>query len=332
MLTLSICIPSYNRLDKLNETIEKILKSGSKDFDVIIVDNCSTRIIEECIDCSDERVKIIHRESAVRGEQSVNECVGFADASYALLLLDKDVIEGEYIADLIAILKESKVSGGYCELNSTNHISEFDREDAVVKFGYLSKHPSGNIYKTDFVKEFIAQEPEIIGTDAFGFDYALAYVASKGPMLLYNKPLVFSQLDKQIGKPEKSLSFNPQNNNVFYLPKNRTCEFKNFASSLDKLMLSKEMKLRVFEKLYVRTISQVTIQYRKVMRNEFTCYHYGHDTKRVSIFEMLDNYHKVNSCVNEMELSYLSLVDKKDIKYNALKKGLAKVIKKLTKK
>lgn len=332
MLTLSICIPSYNRFEKLNETIEKILKSGSKDFDVIIVDNCSPRRIEEFIDCSDERVKIIHRESAVRGEQSVNECVGFADASYALLLLDKDVIEGEYIADLITILKDSKVSGGYCEINSTNHICEFDREDAVVKFGYLSKHPSGNIYKTDFVKEYISQEPEIIGTDAFGFDYALAYVASRGTMLLYNKPLVFSQLDKPVGKPEKSLSFNPQNNNVFYLPMDRTCEFKKYAGALDKLLISKEMKLKVFEKLYQRTISQVTIQYRKVMKNEFTCYHYGHDTKRVSIFEMVDNYHKVNSCINEMELSYLSLDDKKKIKCNVLKKGLTKILKKLIKR
>ena len=226
-------------------------------------------------------------------------------------------------------MKEKKVIGGYCEINSINNVFEIDTYDAVVKFGYLSKHPSGNIYKTDCVKEYIKEEPEIIGCDAFGSDYALAYVASKGPMLLFDKPLVFSQLDKPTGKPDKSLSFNPNNNNVFYFPNNRMCEFKKFATALDKLMLSKQMKLRVFEKIYIRTISQVTIEYHRIMGNEFTCYHYGHETKKVSIFEMLYNYHKVNCCMTEMELSFLSSNDKKVIKYNSLKKRITKVIEKL---
>lgn len=332
MLTLSICIPSYNRFEKLNETIKKILECDSNDFEVVIVDNCSPRVLEDFVNCEDKRVKVIHRESAVRGEQSVNECVRFADAEYALLLLDKDEIEGKYLANLITILKEREVIGGYCEINSTKNAFEIVTNDAVVKFGYLSKHPSGNIYKTDFVKEYIKEEPQIIRCDAFGFDYALAYIASKGPMLLYDKPLVFSQLDKPTGKPDKSLSFNPNNNNVFYFPNNRMCEFKKFATALDKLMLSKQMKLRVFEKLYIRTVSQVTIEYRRVMGNEFTCYHYGHETKKISIFEMLNNYHKVNCCMNEMELSYLSSNDKKVTKYNALKKKITKVIEKLKKR
>ena len=54
--------------------------------------------------------------------------------------------------------------------------------------------------------------------------------------------------------------------------------------------------------------------------------------KKISIFEMLNNYHKVNCCMNEMELSYLSSNDKKVTKYNALKKKITKVIEKLKKR
>lgn len=326
MLTLSICIPSYNRFEKLNETIKKILECDSNDFEVVIVDNCSPRNIEEYIDCQDARLKIVHRKTPVKGEKSVNECIAFASGEYALLLLDKDVIEGKFIKSLILELQKCKPMGGYCELNSNNNNSFIFDINPIIKFGYLSKHPSGNIYKTDVVKEYISTAEDIIGNDAFGFDYCLAYCASKGSMLLYDKPLAFSVLSNAIGKPEKSLSFNPQNNNVFYFPKNRKDEFMSFVSELDKLIIDDDVKLKVLRVLYYRTIRQVTIDYRKIMMDKHTCYHYGHDMKRVSILEMLRNYFEINRCIDCMEYSFLRLEDKIQLKKLVYVKLIYKIL------
>jgi len=327
MLTLSICIPSYNRFEKLSETVKKILESESADFEIVIVDNCSPRNIEDFVDCNDSRVRIIHRKTPVKGEQSVNECVLFANAEYGLLLLDKDVIEGKYIKDLIENLNKYKPCGGYCELNSTNNNCVIYDIEPILKFGYLSKHPSGNIYKTDLVKEYISNSESIISDDAFGFDYCLSYCASKGSMLLYDKPLAFSLLRNATGKPEKSLSFNPKNNNLFYFPRNRIDEFKLFVFELNKLNVDDDVKLKVLTALYYRTIRQVTTEYRTIMKDKQTCYHYGHDTKVVSILEMIKNYLEVTRCIDGMKYSFLK---NKKIKCSYLfKKELNKVLRKI---
>ena len=62
-MLLSICIPSYNRFEKLDKTIREILRAETKKFEIVIVDNCSPRNIEEYITCIDDpRVRIVKRK------------------------------------------------------------------------------------------------------------------------------------------------------------------------------------------------------------------------------------------------------------------------------
>lgn len=42
MKTLSLCIPTFNRSDFLSDLFESLTFNSSKDFELIIVDNCST--------------------------------------------------------------------------------------------------------------------------------------------------------------------------------------------------------------------------------------------------------------------------------------------------
>ena len=325
-MILSICIPSYNRFEKLNDTISKITISKSKDFDIVIVDNCSPRRIEDFIDCSDERIKIYHREEAVRGERNVNECVKFGDGKYSLLLLDKDVIDGRELEKLIEILKGHEIAGGYCVINSKNDKYEIVDENRVLKFGYLSKHPSGNIYNTNIVSEFINNETNLIESNSFGFDYCLSYVASKGSMLYYDAPLISSNLSEPTDTVEKSLSFSPEKKNVYYFPQNRIDEFRTYLHYLDKLDIGKEEKIKKTEQLYQFTINAVSIGYRKIMKNKFICYHYGHKTKRVFFLEMFKNYLKVKKILFDADISYLPLVDKKKLNTALYKRIMAKFL------
>ena len=154
-MTLSICIPSYNRFEKLNQTVEKILEAKSDDFEVVIIDNCSPRNIDEYVKFDDKRLRIIKREEPVYGAKSMGECILYGKGKYSLVLLDKDYIIGEKLDKFIETLIKYDVCGGYCELNSESDSVEIEEENQIEKFGFLSKHPSGNFYKMEVLRSYM---------------------------------------------------------------------------------------------------------------------------------------------------------------------------------
>lgn len=65
---LSICIPTYNRYDKLRPMLMQLLSCKRPDFEVVIQDNCSTdgtRNLKD--DIKDSRVKLIENPSNIGG-------------------------------------------------------------------------------------------------------------------------------------------------------------------------------------------------------------------------------------------------------------------------
>lgn len=293
-MILSICIPSYDRFEKLNETIANILQAKSDNFEVVVVDNCSPRDICEYIKYDDSRLRFVKRENPVYGGKSVSDSILYAKGEYALLLLDKDTICGEYLDEFVDVLSYNKdVMGGYCVLNSKNQNVKVVSKKTIKKFGYLSKHPSGNFYKIDRLRDYIEKKEDEMEKDPFAFDIYMAYCASLGKMMMYDKKLVCSTLDNMSNKDTGSLTFSKNKGNVYYLVPNRIWQFKKYISCLMELNVTKNDKKDVLLCLYHKTIRLVTIDYRNIMRNKEVCNHYGHEPERVGILKMLCNVLRV---------------------------------------
>ncbi len=82
---ISIIVPTYNRARLVAETIDSILKQSFRDFELIIVDNCSTDDTEKVIKgYSDGRIRYFKNDNA--GVIAVNRNYGISQA------------RGEYIA------------------------------------------------------------------------------------------------------------------------------------------------------------------------------------------------------------------------------------------
>ena len=132
-LLLSICVPFYNRYDNLEKIINSVIKAKSREFELLIVDNCSERGIRDAIDFNDDRIKIIRRDIAVSGEENGIFTVVYANGKYSMFLLDKDYIEGERIDTFLDVLNENEnVIAGYCKINA----NESDKSYKIV-----SKNP-----------------------------------------------------------------------------------------------------------------------------------------------------------------------------------------------
>lgn len=325
MLTLSICIPSYNRFEKLNETIKKILECDSNDFEVVIVDNCSPRKIEEYINFDDKRIRIFKRDRAVYGAKNVGDAILFGKGKYSMLLLDKDCIDGNGLDDFIETLNKNDVSGGYCELNSNNSNVEIVDRRTVELFGYLSKHPSGDFYKMELLREYVAYKADLLEKDPFPFDIYLAYCASKGKMMYYDKPFVCSALNDFSEDDEKgSLTFSKNAGNMYYFPKNRDEEYKVYVSCLNELELDKKTMEQVISSLYKRTLYSVTKGYRYIMRHPGICKHYHHNMESIGIIKMLHFAQEFRKIYYSEPCAGLNTQDKKKIERKVFKTAIVK--------
>lgn len=330
-MILSICIPSYDRFEKLKSTVENILKSKSDEFEVVIVDNCSPRDICDYISIDDKRLRIVKRDKPIRGEKSVGDAILWGQGEYALLLLDKDTVIGDGIEAFIEALKGSDVMGGCCHLNSKGNGFEIVKKDTILRFGYLSNHPSGNFYRIDSVRDYIKSKSDFLGEAPFCYSVYSAYCASLGSMMYYDKPCVCSVLsDLSNDDSRGSITYNKDAGNVYYFPKNRIDEFKTYISCLNEIDIEKSRRTEICARLYRQTLSFVTIDYRRIMRDSNICRHYHHKTEKIGIFKMIRFAANLRKAFYEIDCNDITKSDKRSIERQVLKSATNKIPKKST--
>ena len=91
MPKISVVLPTYNGQDYLKEAVESIRKQTLRDWELIIVDDCSNdetaRISDEYI-ALDQRIKVIHNKSNKKLPASLN--IGFREANGVYLTWTSD--------------------------------------------------------------------------------------------------------------------------------------------------------------------------------------------------------------------------------------------------
>ena len=87
----SIVIPTYNRASLIFETLDSVLSQSYTNYEVIIVDNCSTDNTEELLQPLMLSGKIRYIRNAENKERSYSRNVGLENAKGDFLtLLDSD--------------------------------------------------------------------------------------------------------------------------------------------------------------------------------------------------------------------------------------------------
>lgn len=304
MLILSICIPFYNRFDRLKLTLDEIKRATSDDFELVIIDNGSTPTEYENVNLNDNRIRLVKRDVLVSGAYNTNTCVSFARGTYTLLLLDKDYINGSYLDDFIKCLKlNDDIMGGYCvgaqwvyenKIENLHLPPKIFKEDALQYFCYRSAHPSGLFYQTKHAQEIITNCNQRQLEHPFFYDILLTDCAAYGPMMEYNQPVITTTDKKEWGKLV-SESYSPTKRKLYFLPDQRLQHFVDYCEHLSTLHCSEYNYQLVIERLYKRTLAYVTTVYKNLLSDDSFCRHYGIKTKNVSILEMFYWWSKFQS-------------------------------------
>lgn len=111
MALISVLLPSYNHESFLSEAIESVLNQTFRDFEFIIIDDCSSDNSREIIKYykeRDERIKIyFHNEN--RGiARTQNELIDKAQGKFIAFLNSDDVWNKDKLEKQLKILEKKR--------------------------------------------------------------------------------------------------------------------------------------------------------------------------------------------------------------------------------
>ena len=175
---LSVCIPAYNKSDRLRKNLASLLNACGDDIEIVVVDNVSEENLEEvCKNFNDPRISYYRNEELIVAQANWIRSVRLAKGQWALLMMDRDFINGKGIPALIEELKKHKTfgtgnllihfGGGKEEIYFKDSKIENVEEFPAGEIGTLLEsnrvgHPSGNLYNRDFLTVSEGLETAII--------------------------------------------------------------------------------------------------------------------------------------------------------------------------
>ncbi|TSA17182.1 glycosyltransferase [bacterium] len=89
----SVCIPVFNGENYIRESIHSVLNQTEKDFELIIVDNCSTdRTVEIVASYNDPRLNLVKNSSNMGSIRNFNRCIELSRGVFFVLLPHDDIL------------------------------------------------------------------------------------------------------------------------------------------------------------------------------------------------------------------------------------------------
>jgi glycosyltransferase involved in cell wall biosynthesis len=100
-IKFSIIIPTYNRADLIEETLSTILKQSYTNYEIIVVDNCSTDNTEKVLQpyAADNRIRYIRNEKNYERSYSRNIGLEKSSGDFATLLDSDDFMYRDCLKD-----------------------------------------------------------------------------------------------------------------------------------------------------------------------------------------------------------------------------------------
>ena len=298
---LTICKPTYNRVNVLISDIKNYLSVHDSRFCVKVNDNSSTdNTIELLQQINDDRLIVSQNSHNLGPIRNALLSLKNAKSEYILFLIDKDTIDINLLPEFIDFLEKDKPIFGYVDLNInlSRSVKNFKPGvESIQNLAYLSKHPSGFFWRTDVFEDEIKK---VFYTEYNDFDFIFDLIngpiAVKYSGTIVQMPLILNEnirKDKftQNNKSKGSYWYNA--NNIYFGKEKRLLELKIYLKSILYLNIKTKDKKLIINKLINRFTNNVTINLYDLMQNEEICSHYHLDIKRLSFSRMLRNAHEM---------------------------------------
>lgn len=112
---VSVVIPTYNRAALLPRAVDSVLSQDFKDYEIIIVDDCSPDNTQEVIrGFRDPRIRAVRHETNQRHSASINTGISHSRGKYIAFLDDDDEMPPGSLEGRVSLLEASPPDVGMC--------------------------------------------------------------------------------------------------------------------------------------------------------------------------------------------------------------------------
>ena len=315
MATLSISIPTYNRISQLSELVERLLSFKSDDIELVVTNNGSTdNTLAELAKISDPRLKVFDNENPVPGYYNMILGLFNASGKYVIHCNDRDLLFTERLPELLDFLNKDN----YSYVQTTRGYLEPSRKVKVYEKGYesllyqpFSNHPTGMVFNTDLMHKYLHKEDYLKYVDD-----TFTYSFLQRELLVYEKSARFDigcwnerhskiKLELSSGSVYKGgLYFEPDRITIFmqsvikHIIGNPYFGLTNDQESIIILKI-----IDYFKKQLI---------YKKICyADNRECAHYGMNKQFVSVFQMKKIYQQYICACNEIiqDVGYGKVLD-----------------------
>ena len=180
-ILFSIVIPTYNRASLISETLDSVFSQTYKNYEVIVVDNCSTDNTEELLQPLILSKKIRYIRNPENFERAYSRNVGLENAKgdFLTLLDSDDFMYPDALADAVKFIQEHrdiKVFHNRYELvNDKQEVlyrtpfPSLNNQYKALCWGNFMSAIGGFIHRDIYTKFRFNLDPKMIGAEDYEF-------------------------------------------------------------------------------------------------------------------------------------------------------------------
>jgi len=291
--TLSVCVPTYNRLASVKTLVEKLLACPDARLEVVVLDNASNDdTFASLKTITDPRLALHSNPSNCGGLYNALNVLAKARGKFSVLVLDKDNVHTEWLPGFIDFLdRTTSLAAGYCEYRCMEPVESIILQpgmQSIRRIAYRCHHPTGFFFHTSSLREinFTERFGSVETVGHFPFEYIFAELLLQRPGAIYQRPL-FSPEPAEQSVAFKSISTNAAREEAYFSPTGRLKTAISFARHIETLHLPpNDLRLLTVES-FINGLLAATLGYRATMADVSVCSHYHTNPRDVSHGEFL---------------------------------------------
>lgn len=206
MPQVSVCIPTYNRVNFLAYSVQSVLNQTYTDFELIICDDCSPDNTPQIVNqWKDPRIRYIRQPQNIGRSRNMRSGFEVAKGNYFIKFDDDDALTPEFLAKTVAVLETEPMIDFVCTnhwiINQKGEKIESATQENSAKWGkdklkqgiipdlmwqtfqYQSLQVGSTLFRRDCLAEVNYMRPEADGCEDFDLLVRLAIAGKQGYFL-----------------------------------------------------------------------------------------------------------------------------------------------------
>lgn len=172
---VTVAMVTYNSAKYVEAAISSVLSSSYENFELIIIDDCSTDSTWEIIGSFEEkRIRAIRNTSNLREYKNRNQCIQLANGKYFIFIDGDDILFEHGLANYVYYAEKYVEAGMLVQKGYTNNVifpvMLEPRETFELEFfgkGLLSSSFVSNFFKTEILRSLGGLSEEYRAGDNF---------------------------------------------------------------------------------------------------------------------------------------------------------------------